>query len=465
LAKVSGEKSVVEFKIGDFFYPLDLLRTYSLLRRSEHWSADQFHRYQARTLARLLRFSGEQVPYYRALFKKIGIEISEITELNAHTTLRKLPILSKSILREHPDRFISRDFKRYHPKAISTSGTTGTPLTIYWDKGSNVMEFCSIQRLWRWAGFRLGQPFLDLRSRPMPDLDSRLRHIGQAIYLVNQKVRGIEFSSDFINDDNIKNYYEILLRYRPRLVRGHPQAIEHLSSLLIKHELDGWQPKAITTASEALYDFQRQQIQQAFAAPILDSYGLKEHNVFIAQCAEGSYHISPEYGICEILDDDGTPLPPGEEGWIIATGLHNYAQPLLRYNTLDRGALGDDLPCPCGRTLPKLHSLAGRIDDCIYTSTGQRFSGFSFAFFDRPGLMKARLIQTDWEYVRVEIVATAEFTKEIRQDLVDALEKKVDHQIHFQIQQVADIRQDTPGKFKFVISYVDPKSANALPRM
>ena len=166
---------MVEFKIGDFFYPIDLLRTYTLLRKSELWTADQFRRYQAQKLAKLLRFSGTQVPYYQSLFSEIGIDPSQINMQNAHSYLQKLPVLSKTTLRDNPGQFLSRDFQKFHPKAISTSGTTGTPLTVYWDKDSNVMEFCCIQRLWRWAGFRLGQPFLDLRSRPMSDQNHRLR--------------------------------------------------------------------------------------------------------------------------------------------------------------------------------------------------------------------------------------------------------------------------------------------------
>ena len=57
----------------------------------------------------------------------------------------------------------------------------------------------------------------------------------------------------------------------------------------------------MTTASEALHEFQRQRIEGAWEVPVLDNYGLKEHNVFIAQCRRGRYHIFPEYRICEIL--------------------------------------------------------------------------------------------------------------------------------------------------------------------
>jgi phenylacetate-CoA ligase len=222
--------------------------------------------------------------------------------------------------------------------------------------------------------------------------------------------------------------------------------------LLDSRGFHDWRPDAITTASEAIYDFQRAEIERIWRAPILDSYGLKEHNVFITQCREGGYHVSPEYGICEILDDDGNPVGPGEEGWVVATGLHNYAQVLLRYNTADRAVRGRGQTCPCGRTLPLVERLVGRIDDCLCLENGKRYSGIAFAFFNRRGVRKARLIQEDFRHVTVELVVTDEFDPAVGQALLSALQEKVQHQLEFEIRIVDAIVQQSPGKFKFVVS-------------
>jgi phenylacetate-CoA ligase len=442
---------MIEFKLSDFFYPLDLIRTYFLLRRSERWTPAQLNGYQSTQLARLLKHCSTDVPYYHSLFPDIGLESDAISPENARACLQRIPVLDKDVLRDKPDLFLARSAHRYHPKPITTSGTTGTPLTVYWDRGSNVMEFCCIQRLWRWAGIRVGHCFLDLRSRSFAD-SRNLRHHKGAVYTRNWKANGLEFSSDYINESNLGDYCDILLRYRPRLVRGHPLAIQHLAGILRGTGFDGWRPSAVTTASEALYDFQRTEIEQVWQVPILDSYGLKEHNCFIAQCRQGSYHLSPEYGICEILDDNGDPVSPGQEGWVVATGLHNYAQPLLRYNTRDRAVAGNGEPCPCGRTLPTVARIIGRIDDCIHTADGRRYSGMAFAFFGRRGLKKARLIQEDYRRVVVELVTTAEFDAAERAALLGALESKFSGKIAFELRFVESITQQKPGKFKFVVS-------------
>ena len=455
---------MVEFKLSDFFSPARILLTYLRLRRSERWSHSQIEKYQSKRLARLLRFCAGDVPYYGPVFREAGLDPANIFPMNARRCLEKLPNLDKSTLKENPDLFMARDATRFRPKPVMTSGTTGTPLTLYWDRGSNVMELCSIQRFWRWVGFRAGHPFLDLRSRIFSDNENHLVKADGIVYIYNWKARVLEFSSDLIERNNIRKYNEILRRYRPTLVRGHAQAIQKLANLLREVGSLGWRPKFVTTNAEALYYFQRQEIEQAWGVRVLDCYGLKEHNVFIAQCREGTYHMFPEYGICEILNDDGKPVSPGQEGWIIATGLHNYAQPLLRYNTRDRAVAGKNQQCPCGRTLPAVERIIGRIDDCLYTAEGKRFSGMSFAFFGRRGIKKARLVQEDIHTVTVELVATAEFDEAERTALLGALERKVEHKLSFVFKLVNDIVQETLGKFRFVVSRLNvPRGSGGPP--
>ena len=448
---------MVEFKFLDFFFPADILRTHFMLRRSERWSHAQFEKYQSERLAQLLRFCARQVPYYGSLFSRIGLDPENIFPSNAQTNLKKLPLLDKDIVREIPDEFLAKKAARFKPKPVLTSGTTGTPLTVYWDRGSNIMELCSIQRFWRWAGFRPGQPFLDLRSRTFSNIENHLVRADGVLYIHNWKARVLEFNSDLIEISNIHKYHKILMRYKPALVRGHAQSIQKLAHLLQQKGCDGWQPNVVTTNAEALHDFQRREIEQAWNVRVLDCYGLKEHNVFIAQCPQKTYHVFPEYGICEILDDEGESVPPGQEGWIVATGLHNYAQPLLRYKTRDRAVAGTKQVCLCGRTLPSVQRIIGRIDDCLYADENKRYSGMSFAFLGRRGIKKARLVQEDIKTVIVELVTTAEFDQAERRALLSALEHKVEYRLRFEIRTVDDIVQETPGKFKFVVSRLKDK--------
>ena len=143
---------MIEFKISDFFYVADLAKTYWLMRQSEHWTAEQFKKYQAERLARLLVHCYHHVPHYTGLFKEIGLTPEAVHQDNVFEWFQRLPLLDKDTLRATPRRFLADCAADYHPKEITTSGTTGTPLTVYWDRGSNadgILQYATILALGR----------------------------------------------------------------------------------------------------------------------------------------------------------------------------------------------------------------------------------------------------------------------------------------------------------------------------
>ena len=105
----------------------------------------------------------------------------------------------------------------------------------------------------------------------------------------------------------------MLRKYRVKLWRGHPGALYWLCYLLHDAGHDDVKPKCIFTCAETLLGYQREFMESWSGVCVCDSYGLKEHTALICQCPEGRYHIASEYGIVEIVKDDGSPAKPGEE--------------------------------------------------------------------------------------------------------------------------------------------------------
>lgn len=71
-----------------------------------------------------------------------------------------------------------------------------------------------------------------------------------------------------------------------------------------------------------------------------------------------------------MLDDDDQPCGPGEAGRVVITGLRNYAMPLIRYQVDDYAEL--DEACDCGRGLPVLKRILGRVKDIWVLPTGEQ---------------------------------------------------------------------------------------------
>lgn len=393
---------------------------------------------QWKMLSSMLNHCFENVPFYKNLFRQLKLKRSDFTSLQ---DLSKIPLLNKTVLQEKNDEFKALNFQKYKPRAIHTSGTTGTPLTVYWDLDSNILELTCQWRHFAWAGYRLGDPFLDFRSRIWEK---------PSLFYWNRQCRGLEIPSDSVDESNIHIIASLLKKYQVKLWRGHPSAIHDLCCLLNDAGISEVKPKCICTAAEAVLNHHRQFIENWSCVPVCDSYGLKEHNALVCQCPQGGYHIASEYGIVEILKDDGTAARPGEEGRIIATGLHNRAFPLLRYDTKDYGVLSEN-DCSCGIKLPLLERITGRIDDRIRDASGRWISGLHFAFFSVKGVRMAQLIQERTGELDIYVVPGSSFDQETGKEILKELQRKIGTEMAFRLQIVDEVPYKKDGKFKFVI--------------
>ncbi len=84
-------------------------------------------------------------------------------------------------------------------------------------------------------------------------------------------------------------------------------------------------------------------------------YGSREMALGGAICcpAHEGMHLRENHVIAEIVDEAGTPLPPGEMGELVITTIGMEAMPLIRYRTGDYTRILPT-PCPCGSEVLRL---------------------------------------------------------------------------------------------------------------
>ena len=70
--------------------------------------------------------------------------------------------------------------------------------------------------------------------------------------------------------------------------------------------------------------------------------------------------MNAEHALIEIVDEQGRPTTPGQMGRVLATTLQNRLMPLVRYDMGDY-ALALNQRCECGRTLPLIGKVLGRV--------------------------------------------------------------------------------------------------------
>jgi phenylacetate-CoA ligase len=335
----------------------EFLKWYNELLETQWWSREQLEELQLVRLQALLSHSYEHVPYYRRIFDERKLKPADFKSLD---DLQLLPILTKEDVRQNLRELVAVNIDPNQLYFMMTGGTSGTPLGFYHQKDVTVPhEDAFMYRQWSWVGYNFGDPLVYLRrSTPLKHLD---KYGNPAWWDFNTDENSLVLSLFHLSEETFGEYVEKLRTFRPRFIQGFPSVLEMLSRYMIEHHITDVRPKAVLTECENLYPAQREAIHQAFACPVLAGYGHSERAVDAVECeqANGNYHVSMEYGILEITDEDGRRVPDGKSGFITGTGLDTHCMPFIRYQTDDVGRVSDEA-CACGRKSPLLVDIVGR---------------------------------------------------------------------------------------------------------
>jgi len=163
-----------------------------------------------------------------------------------------------------------------------------------------------------------------------------------------------------LSNEVLSGFVDMLEKFNPEVIRGYATPVYMMAKYLLKAGIDIVRPKSVITSAEVLFDPMRKTIEEALGCPVFDFYGCREIGAIASECQEHSgYHIAAENVVVEFARN-GEPVSCEEKGSILLTGLRNYGMPLIRYENGDVGKPTTDA-CSCGRGLPLMESLEGRI--------------------------------------------------------------------------------------------------------
>ncbi|MFN2505143.1 MAG: phenylacetate--CoA ligase family protein, partial [Acidimicrobiales bacterium] len=215
---------------------------------------------------------------------------------------------------------------------------------------------------------------------------------------------------------------------------------------------------------EVVDDKVRVACREAFGVPLVDMYSSQEVGYLALQCPENEqYHLQSEHLLVEVLDDDGEPCLPGRIGRVVATTLHNFATPLLRYAVGDYAQVGE--PCPCGRGLPVLTRVVGRQRNMFTLPNGDQFwpsfgdpTDFRKALSGLPRLQQFQVIQRSVDDLEVRVVTERPFRANEESAVRDYVVTSLGHPFTITFSYVGEIPRSAGGKFEDFRSEVDPVS-------
>ncbi|MDY6847322.1 MAG: hypothetical protein SVP52_09340, partial [Chloroflexota bacterium] len=210
---------------------------------------------------------------------------------------------------------------------------------------------------------------------------------------------------------------------------------------------------AVITTSEKLTPSMREVMEGAYGCKVYEEYSTVENAIFASECEEGRLHVSPDVSVVEILRPDGSPCKPGEVGEVVATCFMRSYQPLIRFRLGDLAAW-DPNPCPCGRQMPAIKEVVGRIEDVVTGPDGRQLVRFHGIFTDQPNIIEGQIIQESLDYFVVKVVPTKTFGPSDVKDMKNRMHERLGRDIKVQVVEVDKIPRTKSGKFRAVISKV-----------
>ena len=414
----------------------------------DQWSAEAWRKWQEERTTRLLHRAATSVPYYReqwAARRRRGDTASP-------ERLENWPILTKAAIRENPRAFVADDCDPRRMLLVETSGTTGTPLALWRTKTTEMSWYAIAEaRLRRWNGVTRHDRWSNLGGQRVTAGD----RTKPPFWVWNAAMNQLYLSSYHTGPANVPAYLDALSKYRIRYVLGYPSAMYALARVVIDRKLRAPKLEFFLSNAEPLFSWQRAAIQEAFGGRVIDTYGQGEIVCAGSECASGVMHLWPDVGVTEFLDPDGAPVAAGGSANLICTGLVNMDMPLIRFAVGDRGRLAPaGRRCDCGRTLPILEGIDGRVADVILTPEGTPVGGLDTIFHSGLPMREAQIVQQARDRLCINVVPAPGFGPEHREDLIRGVRARMGERIAVDVRTVENIPRTPAGKFQVIKSEI-----------
>lgn len=401
------------------------------------WLVDR----QMQALVRLVDHARRTVPHYGDLPEGRAVVSGSDP---AATWRAQVPLLGRAELRRAGSDVASREVPEDHlPVAeLVTSGSSGYPVTVLTTRVAQLFWRATTLRDHLWHGRDLSARLAAVRA----DLHEEIPDEGLDVDNWGSATAGLVATGGCgvlsVRCD-VATQARWLLDQDPTYLMSYPSNIEALAQHFAAEGLELPGLRQVRTYGEALDARVRDLCRQVWGVEVVDAYSCQEAGYLALQCPAGTgYHVQSETVYLEVLDDAGEPCSPGEVGRVVVTPLHNHAMPLIRYDIGDYAEVGR--PCDCGRRLPVLAKVQGRVRNMWVNPAGQRFwpifSSWSWGAIEP--LRQLQLVQHALDHVEARLVAERPMTDAERDTFAAELRAAMARQSY-----------DTPFRLRF--TYLD----------
>ena len=428
-----------------------LLAVLHQLDRSQWLGADALRALQLRQLDALLKHAFATCDAYRSRWAGAYDPNAALT----YDAFARLPLLSRRILQDDFDTLRSRRSPDAHGAPIEqrTSGSTGAPVRLLTTRLSGLFWNAFTLRDHDWHRRDFTRKLAVIRRETDPGTAPNWGPATAGIVATGPSV-GHSIRTD------AAALLDWLDAQRPGYLFSYPSLVAELARLSIERGIRLPGLLEVRTLAESLSPDVRQSCRDAWDVPLTDLYSATEVGYIALQCPSHThYHVQSEGVFVEVLDDAGHPCSAGEIGRVVVTSLNNFAMPLVRYDIGDFAEVGP--PCDCGRGLPVLTRVLGRVRNTLVTAEGKRYWPVfgTRALMETAPIRQYQFVQKTPQRVDARLVVTTPLTQEQETHFRERVTSQLPPGITLTIAYVDSIARGAGGKYEeFVSEVVGPEA-------
>lgn len=416
------------------------------LSRSQWLERQDIRAAQFAQLRHVLSEAFEKIPYWHDTLQQADFEPRRPF---GEAQFASLPVMDRSLAQTLGDKLLNPKVPASHGKVHkgSTSGSTGTPVVFY--------QTDLTQHFWRsltlrehlWQGRDFSGKLAAIRSNVKTSVGANWGTATAGVVKTGP-VCTLNIRAD------IDEQLDWLQKHNPHYLLTHPSNLKALASRALQSGIGFPLLKQLRTFGEVVSDDTRELCRRAWQLDIADIYSSEEAGCIAIQCGHGSYHIQSENLLVEIINDDGKPCTAGEIGRVLITTLHNFAMPLIRYALGDYAQAG--APCPCGRGLPVIQRIMGRVRNMLRLPDGtQHWPSFpEDRWVNIAPIQQLQVVQTALDTVVLRIQAARTLTEPEITQLKRTFRDTLAFPHVIQVEQVTSIPRGKNAKFEDFVSEI-----------
>jgi len=326
---------------------------------------------------KLLAHASQNVSFYK-----------NIVNSQNRISLEKFPIINKNIIRENIDNFIAEGIDKNLLFKVVTSGSTGTPFSVYHDLNKKNRNSADTIFFGKLAGFEIGNQLNYLKIWTVVNKKRRLKALAENIEAIDVTELSDKYIEDLVRRLNTN---------RKKSFLGYASALESIAIYMNKcmPDLVLKNVSSIIAMSEGISENAKALIKKHFGVFPVSRYSNVENGILAQQMQNGDNEFIVNWASynVEILafNSDNT-VEFGQPGRIVVTDYFNFAMPMIRYDTGDIGSFkwNDD------KTKVLLANVEGRKMDLVFNTKGDLVSSFTITnnMWLYPEIKQYQFIQT-----------------------------------------------------------------------